>query len=840
MITKLILLKFVSTAYNDISNLSPLFIENTDYNYLNEKINQLNNKKLVHLFPMALDSSFFCESQNFKIKDSLNASNTTFLSKNCHDTIPKTAKFLNYNDKHNSIQTEDDLSNYKIDPNNENGFHTNKINLDQEIKYFDKYLDMYIKLNENNQDKDLNNIKYSKFFYKDQIIKKQFFANKSNNFHENNSKIERDFTKNNIMKNQEIFIRKTKKQQKIVSIKKKCITLSIQQLHLINKPLLKKNEIKYLSNIINSLLIRQLNLHQRFKRKNTPKMLINRKYGIETFSNYSLKQINNQGQVLDYPNHHPFLFNLKNTESEFFGLSTNKILSTVSTSRAFENNYSNSYFYDQFFPILESNKILNETSQICCLNNQSINNNSSNFNDHITLNYMQQTDAQVKIKCIDKKTRLNINYANTTQDIHMSFNNTEHCRDDKKEAEIEISQKNNHFTEKQNYIASSNNILNESEKPKNYSLLTQQMSTKNYNIKKIVNIDHTYALNTKKILGKQNHDKKFKNNPYCPYKDIDYVNLNSLYLCCGTLKKGETTENDTVDSVDDDYKIEESFESKPEDVFKKELYQTRKFIPVHKSASSVKIFYSTIDFLFEHWMQLKDSKNEIRDFPKGFSFSPGWRKSRLYMKIMHKNRVKHPFALHICKQYKLDYYFSLIFNMIRINTYSIKNRYVSFEICFHLCCYHFCTKWNLGKGTNCKINTSFPYHQYITNRNFKKLYKTKKYWFKKAKFLFKKAKKRALLEFGITKSSFKANYLYNFLLLLPFQNSNSVAFVCYVYHATIISEVDINFSLLSKDQIDLTIIKRKKIDKINKRYTQYMNNAKQILIQRSKLKKIDD
>ncbi|KAL6120377.1 hypothetical protein NUSPORA_02901 [Nucleospora cyclopteri] len=192
---------------------------------------------------------------------------------------------------------------------------------------------------------------------------------------------------------------------------------------------------------------------------------------------------------------------------------------------------------------------------------------------------------------------------------------------------------------------------------------------------------------------------------------------------------------------------------------------------------------------------------------------------------MYRNDAKAKLWLFICKKYSLESYFVTIFNMIKINTHSKNTHCISVEICFYLCCYHLCTLWNLGKGKIFKLNENYIFYKLITNKNFNKLYKTKHYWLEKAKIIYQKASKRALDKFKISLSSFKTIHLYNILLLIPSENSYSVAFVCYVYHALINSELDLELKDKPRDKHDFIIYKRKIFYKIFQRYIKYKKIA---------------
>ncbi|KAL6120893.1 hypothetical protein NUSPORA_02295 [Nucleospora cyclopteri] len=178
------------------------------------------------------------------------------------------------------------------------------------------------------------------------------------------------------------------------------------------------------------------------------------------------------------------------------------------------------------------------------------------------------------------------------------------------------------------------------------------------------------------------------------------------------------------------------------------------------------------------------------------------------------------------KEYGLKEYTSIIYNMVRINTYSRRNRKLPFILLFNLFCYNLCSKWDLGQGKNKTVNKSFQYHRLINNKNFYRLFKTKAYWQKKAKILFENGKNRAFKEFGITISSFNSFHLFNLLLLIPLRNSKTISFVCYAFHATKDNEIDTNLEFCSEKNFDAVIEKRKKMIRICDEYKKYIDNAR--------------
>ncbi|KAL6120969.1 hypothetical protein NUSPORA_02196 [Nucleospora cyclopteri] len=330
--------------------------------------------------------------------------------------------------------------------------------------------------------------------------------------------------------------------------------------------------------------------------------------------------------------------------------------------------------------------------------------------------------------------------------------------------------------------------------------------------KRIKRTSHLSARKLKKINTIQDQ----KTNPECN-SDDDAVEQNYGDL----LSNGDECDNQSVSE-------EESFEdntkeySDPDPI---KLTSPRKLISCHKNANTTIWLTTKIDYLKKFWISIQDSDDDLKDCPQGFSFSPGWQKYHLNRKYIVFKKAKLKNFLNICQYYGLETYFSLIHNLIWANTFSKKNNMISLDICFHLICYHFCTKYGLGKGSQIKVDTKLKFHKTINNNNFYKLFKTEEYWNKKAENLFEKVKEKAMLELGITESSFKKIYLYNLLNLIQPSNPTRVAFVFYVYHGTKESELDLNLNKLTSDEKNAMIEKRKILYRIKSEYKLYFARA---------------
>ncbi|KAL6120757.1 hypothetical protein NUSPORA_02463 [Nucleospora cyclopteri] len=212
-------------------------------------------------------------------------------------------------------------------------------------------------------------------------------------------------------------------------------------------------------------------------------------------------------------------------------------------------------------------------------------------------------------------------------------------------------------------------------------------------------------------------------------------------------------------------------------------------------------------------------------FPKEFSFSPGWNKHKLknlYMKKTDKSRL---YFIKICQDYGLKNFFGLILKMIQMNSYTKKTRKTPLDVCFHLVCFHLCTQHNLGKGSTIKIDKKYPCHNIINNKKYRQVFKSKKYWHKKAKILYEQTKRKACTKFGITTSSLTSNHLYNTLILLKYRNPTKIALVFYVYYATKDSELNPTSFNLPFSEFQKFITRQKMLLKILHHFRMYFNYA---------------
>ncbi|KAL6121999.1 hypothetical protein NUSPORA_01023 [Nucleospora cyclopteri] len=241
---------------------------------------------------------------------------------------------------------------------------------------------------------------------------------------------------------------------------------------------------------------------------------------------------------------------------------------------------------------------------------------------------------------------------------------------------------------------------------------------------------------------------------------------------------------------------------------KSDSFYLRKRFWVHKDASLNHILNSEIHFF----------RNEHLIFPKEFSFSPGWNKHKLTNQYINKADKKRSSFIKICQDYGLKHYFGLILKMIQMNTYTKDTQNTPLDVCFHLICFHLCTKHNLGYGFFAKVDKKYHCHNLINNKRYCQVFKSKKYWNKKAEKLYEQTKLKVNAKFGISTSSLMANHLYNILTLLPYKNSNKIAFVFYVYYATDESELNQRTYGLSFSESQKVISRQKKIFKVTKRF----------------------
>ncbi|KAL6120644.1 hypothetical protein NUSPORA_02591 [Nucleospora cyclopteri] len=252
--------------------------------------------------------------------------------------------------------------------------------------------------------------------------------------------------------------------------------------------------------------------------------------------------------------------------------------------------------------------------------------------------------------------------------------------------------------------------------------------------------------------------------------------------------------------------LSDSLLSKQDDAY----YITKKFL-IHKDADSYEMYTSELHFF-------KDTKLII---PKEFSFSPGWNKHKLKNRSIKKSKSKQSNLIKICHDYGLTKYFFVVLKIIQMNTYTEKTRKTPLDVCFHLICFHLCTQHNLGKGSTTKVDKKYSCHNLINNKKYCQLFKSKNYWDKKAKILYEQTKIEACSTFGITTSSFRANHLYNVLIILKYNDPKKIALVFYVYYATKDSELNPCYYGLSFSESEKFVSRQKKILIIIRKFRLY-------------------
>ncbi|KAL6121473.1 hypothetical protein NUSPORA_01596 [Nucleospora cyclopteri] len=569
--------------------------------------------------------------------------------------------------------------------------------------------------------------------------------------------------------------------QLIQFIQKKCINISLYQFNLLEKPQFDKTKFISASNDLFSLLKDRIYIQKHFNIRKQNPVLISKNF-VKTKSLCILE--NHNQQSVNFQNYQKY-------SSNKLKFPTIQPLKTCKRSNIKKNiKHFSLLFKHHPIHIIDKNLLLQDSDkQELTFNTDKLiysKQFTNQMNENIFANKSNATLSQGSwISALSKDTK-NLNLLKKCSKSELLPNKSTH----KNKQKFNLQTK----CDKQHKRAS----------------------------RKIIKKD--YSLTQTSDKEKNCFESNVIDNEISPNSSIELPNLLNFFSCSPVNNENEDSENS--DSTENN--VTESFEPAINEKFKLKFYKTKKCMLSHKNAYGIKLFTRNIDFININYMKFRDYENEKKTFPEGFSFSHGWRKYRLCLKNIHKCTTKPPYLLTICEEYGLESYFSLIFTMIKINTHSKKTCFISLQFCFHICCYHLCTIWNLGKGKNFKLNENTNFYTFINNKNYKKLYKTKDYWKEKAKILFQKAENRALLELGITSSSFTKFHLYNFLLLLPFQNSFSIAFVCYVYHATYSREVDSNLLAVTTDKIDDVIHKRKKLEKIFQRYAKYKGNAKQI------------
>ncbi|KAL6122093.1 hypothetical protein NUSPORA_00908 [Nucleospora cyclopteri] len=706
-------------------------------------------------------------------------------------------QFYNFKTMHNPTIVSFCNTNTKNSPFDEG----KKIDLNTEILLYNNF---NAKKNKNRS--NINNNEFAT------VTKKLVLQKKTNLKNKQNKDINQKFFELQCNEDLYKFTKIKYNYLKKLNIEKRCIYLSKCQLNLLKKTKFNLFQFKLLSNELFLLVLHRINSYKymRFAKNN---YLINSKKSELPNDELSLNTKKNFIPTLS-------LTNCNDKKYESHKLSTNNGTTLKTCSH---------YNYEK------NKKRISKTSKPQCI---------SLFEQ----NSLIQSD-------IKNTFRQNTNLFNKNMLLKVQMNpqkecNLQHC---KKNSVSQHQPKNNilnKINHKQKHNSSTSSLSDLAEfglntEKKDLIIPIQHNSNKSHetmieivenskNLSKVKSISLNDTSKIQKMSSNINiKEKHIINNNNTKIKFQTLPSMDSSmpsYFYCGSLSMCENEENDSSESDSTESNTVESFEPALNEKFNSYVYKPKKYIQFHKNPDGVKIFSTAVNFLDANYFKHKGFKKEIQNFPEGFTFSHGWRKYRLNLRNMHKDDLKVKFWLLICKEYNLEPYFLLIFNMIKINTHSKNTRSLSVEICFHICCYHFCTFWNLGQGKNFKLSENCIFNKFINNKNYRQLYKTKHYWSKKAEILYEKASKRAFDELEITTSCFDNSHLYNILLLLPFQNSYSVAFVCFVYHASIDSQVDSNLDDVTSDKHNLIIKKRKIIKKILQKYSKYKNIANQYLI----------
>ncbi|KAL6122382.1 hypothetical protein NUSPORA_00564 [Nucleospora cyclopteri] len=413
-----------------------------------------------------------------------------------------------------------------------------------------------------------------------------------------------------------------------------------------------------------------------------------------------------------------------------------------------------------------------------------------------------------------------INFSDTNQEIkeHIANLNVYHNENNSSDFKIIFKQEDSFQKQPNVSFIDKVDIINKKITKNKSNLNTKQQAT---------NVDMEEKLLNTSLFVPQHSEKKELHNSSNSRSNETNLEYNMFY---GDLSSGEKEVEENIFSEDE----EESpyiIKNYPEPCYLI-LYNKKPCILKHEISDNLALLSTEIDFLQQYWMKLNNSENDIKILPEKMSFTPGWHKYKYLDHSMQNKKIKNPFCIQICQMYGLENYFSLIFNMIRINTYTKKNQYIYIHICFELILYHLCSKYNLGFGKNVKENYKSKYYKFINNKNYFRLFKTKEYWAKKAQWLYTKSKEKAFKDFGISQSNITPFYLYNVLHLIPTRNSLRVAFVCYIYYASKSLELDNNLMNVCFAEKKLIIEKRKRLYKVKQEFQSYMHCAKAVFSRR--------
>ncbi|KAL6122226.1 hypothetical protein NUSPORA_00756 [Nucleospora cyclopteri] len=208
-------------------------------------------------------------------------------------------------------------------------------------------------------------------------------------------------------------------------------------------------------------------------------------------------------------------------------------------------------------------------------------------------------------------------------------------------------------------------VLNKEKKCDESKLIQNQSTTpkKNYFIlqdkcdkPQIKNLESSFNGNkieenktkfSKELSSTQTSDKKKNSSKSHIVNSITNTDSSKELLYPFGLSEKEDSNNSDYDSTENDEF--ESFEPVINEKFSTNFSEPKKCMLAHKKADKIKLFNQNIDFLHLNYMKFKNHEKEIRKFPEGFSFSHGWRKSRLSIRAIYSYESKPLFCLKYVK-----------------------------------------------------------------------------------------------------------------------------------------------------------------------------------------------
>ncbi|KAL6121096.1 hypothetical protein NUSPORA_02042 [Nucleospora cyclopteri] len=575
-----------------------------------------------------------------------------------------------------------------------------------------------------------------------------------------------------------------------IKLTKECLQLTLKQIKLLNESIFDCQKFKDIAFHLSSLVTSQYNLKLYSNQKNTQGIIMK----------------NLQSESIDNP--------LKN-----YLIDENNIQSFL------ENSNLTSSFLDLLF----DDNILPENLESNMQNNLSTNTNVQDINteesDLICNSVQTMYESSCNFKGIDQNKK-------TTSSSHTSKNvsldiQTENYLFHSDMLENQPSTSNTNLTSKMNKTYSDNFKGKNATCEKDMDII--QSDSEIFNDKTIQT--NSYIMIQNPNLNSCSDSLRSQKNG----RDLCHKRKRLKKNKLGALTSGEIESKDIQSSEYENSDIFETLELNPGETFDQEIFNNNKFFKNHKSARTINVLNIGLNFIYPLWGTKEYYKNEIQKFLTEFSFSPGWQHFHLTDIASIKTKITNPEFSELSKKYGLQKYTSLIFYAIQVNTFSKFNRTIPFTLCYHIFCYHLCSKWGLGKGKNVKIKKSILNYKFITNKNFYKLYKPIKYWKKNAQTLYEEACHRSTNELGITQSSLEVIHLYNALLLIPKKNARTVAFVFFVYYSSNPIELDVNLKFINKKLHTKIIERRKKLNIILKRYHIIMNCVRVSFKKRSKL-----